>query len=67
VTGKVLPVGGIRAKIMAANRSNIKTVILPLNNRKDYENLPDQLKMGFDAVHFASDYQDIFKVAFDVK
>lgn len=67
MTGKVLPVGGIRAKIMAANRSNIRTVILPYSNKRDYEELPDQLKKGFEGVYFVSDYEGVYNIAFDVK
>jgi ATP-dependent Lon protease len=41
--GKVLPVGGIREKLMAAHRARIKNVILPENNRKDLVDLPKKI------------------------
>ena len=37
LTGKVLPVGGIKEKAMAAKRSGVKVLVLPDANRKDYE------------------------------
>lgn len=62
LTGKVLPVGGIKEKIIAAKRSGVKTVILPEENKKDFEELADYIKDGI-AVHFVSKYEDVFKVA----
>ncbi|WP_275286425.1 endopeptidase La [Halomonas elongata] len=64
LTGQVLPVGGIREKIIAARRSEIFEVILPDANRRDYEELPDYLRDGV-TVHFASHYRDVAKVVFD--
>lgn len=63
LTGKVLPVGGIKEKIMAARRANIRVVVLPAGCRKDYDELPPHLKEGL-AVHFAREYADVFDVAF---
>eukprot|EP01138_Halocafeteria_seosinensis_P004096 gb/GECG01004188.1/.p1 GENE.gb/GECG01004188.1/~~gb/GECG01004188.1/.p1 ORF type:complete len:1020 (+),score=187.42 gb/GECG01004188.1/:1-3060(+) len=63
LTGKVLPVGGIKEKTMAARRSNIHTLVLPSENKKDYEELPDHLKEGME-VHFAETYDDVFYHAF---
>ncbi|MCE9665899.1 endopeptidase La [Halomonas sp. M5N1S17] len=63
LTGQVLPVGGIREKIIAARRSKIFEIILPEANRRDYVELPDYLKEGV-TVHFARRYQDVAKVAF---
>lgn len=42
--GKVLPVGGIKEKIIAANRSGIETVLLPKENMKDLDDVPDEVK-----------------------
>ncbi|MCE8022424.1 endopeptidase La [Halomonas sp. MCCC 1A11036] len=65
LTGQVLPVGGIREKIIAARRSKIFEVILPEANRRDYDELPDFLKEGM-TVHFAKRYRDVAKVAFGI-
>ncbi|KDO30302.1 ATP-dependent protease La [Saprolegnia parasitica CBS 223.65] len=64
LTGKVLPVGGIKEKVIAARRADVTTIVLPAGNRKDYDELPDYLKEGLD-VHFAKVYDDVFKVAFE--
>lgn len=40
LTGKVMPVGGIKEKILAARRSGADTIILPAANRRDYDELP---------------------------
>jgi ATP-dependent Lon protease len=63
LTGKVLPVGGIKEKIMAARRAGISNIILPSTNRRDFDEIPEYLKENL-FVHFAEDYQDVFKVAF---
>lgn len=63
LTGQVLPVGGIREKIIAARRQKIKEVILPEANQGDYLELPDYLKEGM-TVHFAEHYDQVFEVLF---
>jgi ATP-dependent Lon protease len=42
--GKVLPVGGIKEKVLAAHRTGIRTVILPRRNERDIEDVPEQLR-----------------------
>jgi ATP-dependent Lon protease len=66
LTGRVLPIGGVKEKTIAARRTGLKTLIFPEGNRKDFEEIPDYLKEGID-VHFARDYQDVYKVAFGKK
>jgi ATP-dependent Lon protease len=44
--GKVLPVGGIKEKVLAAKGAGIKTVILPKQNNKDLDDIPDHIKAG---------------------
>ena len=63
LTGKVLPVGGIKEKIIAAKRVGLKCVILPNDNRKDYDELPDFITSDLE-IHFASTYDDVFKIVF---
>jgi len=46
--GKVLPVGGIKEKVLAANRAGVKKVILPEENEKDLEEVPDFVKQEMD-------------------
>jgi len=64
LTGKVLPVGGIREKSMAAKRAGVTCLVLPEGNRRDVEELPDHLTEGMQ-FHFASEYADVYEVAFD--
>jgi ATP-dependent Lon protease len=42
--GKVLPVGGIKEKVLAAHRSGIRTVILPRRNERDLDDVPEDLR-----------------------
>lgn len=63
LTGQVLPVGGIREKLIAARRSDIFEVILPEANQRDYQALPDYLKDGV-KVHFASHYREVAQAVF---
>lgn len=61
LTGQVLAVGGIREKVVAARRVGVKVLILPEANRRDFEELPEYLRIGF-SVHFASRYADVAAV-----
>ncbi len=63
LTGQVLPVGGIREKVIAARRSRIMELILPYGNRRDFEELPDYLQEGVN-VHFARSYREVFEFVF---
>jgi Lon-like ATP-dependent protease len=63
LTGKVLPVGGIKEKIIGGRRAGIKTIILPQANQRDFDEIPEYLKEGLE-VHFADDYDQVYKVAF---
>ncbi|MFC4258418.1 endopeptidase La [Marinobacter lacisalsi] len=66
LTGQVLPVGGIREKVIAARRQKLGTLILPEANRGDYEELPEYLREGL-TVHFAKHYNDVYQVCFGDK
>lgn len=63
LTGQVLPIGGVREKVIAARRQNIHELIIPEANRGNFEELPDYLKKGL-TVHFAKHYNDVAKVLF---
>ncbi|MBK6740998.1 MAG: endopeptidase La [Haliea sp.] len=64
LTGQVLPVGGIREKVIAARRIKIMELILPYGNRRDFEELPDYLREGIN-VHFARNFREVFEFVFD--
>lgn len=61
LTGKVMRIGGVREKIVAAKRSGIKKVILPKANESDWFKLPDYLKEGL-TMFFVEDYYEIAKI-----
>ncbi|MFA6010491.1 MAG: endopeptidase La [Desulfobacteraceae bacterium] len=63
LTGKVLPVGGIREKVIAARRLKIMELIVPFDNQRDINELPDYIKEGM-TIHFAEKYKDIQKLIF---
>ena len=48
--GRVLPVGGIKEKVLAAARAGLKTVILPRRNEKDLDDLPDEIRKSLQFV-----------------
>jgi ATP-dependent Lon protease len=64
LTGKVLPVGGVKEKIIAAKRAKVAEVILPIDNERDYDEMPEYLKENL-TVYFASDYEQIAQLLFD--
>nr|GMD10703.1 lon protease homolog 1, mitochondrial [Ipomoea batatas] len=63
LTGKILPIGGVKEKTIAARRSNVKTIIFPSANRRDFDELAPNVKDGLD-VHFVDDYAQIYDLAF---
>ena len=64
LTGQVLPVGGIREKVIAARRARIMELVLPEGNRRDFDELPGYLREGLN-VHFARGFRDVFEVVFE--
>ena len=48
--GRVLPIGGLKEKLLAALRSGIKTVLIPIENAKDLADVPDSVKAGLEIV-----------------
>ncbi|HHF7397670.1 TPA: endopeptidase La [Legionella anisa] len=60
--GRVLPVGGIKEKVIAAHRAGLKTVILPKRNAKDLEDLPDEVQQKMKFI-LAEDVSEVFAAA----
>jgi ATP-dependent Lon protease len=60
LTGKVLPVGGLKDKVIAAHRAGIKTIILPRENKRDLDEIPDVIKkdLEFSTVSSAKEAVD---------
>ncbi len=63
LTGRVLPIGGVKEKVIAARRSGLTELIFPQANKKDVEELPAYLTKGI-AFHFAKEFPDVHRAAF---
>ena len=66
LTGKVLPIGGVKEKVIAARRSKLKTLLFPKDNVREYEELPSYIKKGL-TVHFIDHFEEVFRYAFPKK
>jgi ATP-dependent Lon protease len=66
LVGKVLPVGGIKEKVLAAKRAGVKTLILPKLNQKDLKEIPEEHRKGL-RFHFASKVDEVFRAALNDK
>jgi ATP-dependent Lon protease len=60
--GRVLPIGGLKEKLLAANRGGIKEVIIPMENQKDLEDVPDRIKKSLKIV-FADHMDQVLRRA----
>lgn len=60
--GRVLPVGGLKEKTLAAKRMGIKTVVIPKRNRKDLDDIPKYIKKDMEFI-FAETMDDVLKVS----
>ena len=59
LSGSVLPVGGIREKVLAAQAAGVKTVILPKRNFRDVSEIPPHIIKGLEFV-YAEKYEDVY-------
>lgn len=64
LTGKVLPVGGIKEKVLAAKRAGIKTIILPKQNEKDLKEVPEAHRKGL-KFYPVSHFDEVLKIAIE--
>ena len=62
--GLVLPVGGIKEKVLAAHRAGVKTIILPKWNRKDLEEVPSKVRKEI-AFHFVDEMLEVLRIALE--
>jgi len=60
--GNVLPIGGVKEKVLAAHRAGIKVVLLPEENRKDLEEIPENVRKVME-FHFVSRIEEVLKLA----
>lgn len=62
--GRVLPVGGIKAKVLAAHRAGIRRVILPKKNERDMDDVPKEARDAMD-FFFAEDMSEVLALALE--
>ncbi len=60
--GKVLPIGGLKEKTLSAHRANITNVILPFENKKDFEEVPKQIQRKI-KFYFVKNMEEVLKIA----
>lgn len=63
LTGKVMPIGGVKEKTIGARRNKVKELIFPYENKKDFEELPAHIKAGI-KVHFVRTFEDVLAICF---
>merc|ERR1712083_720086 len=63
LNGKVLKVGGIKEKAIAARRENVFEIVLPMSNHADYLELKPNHRAGLTA-HFVDHFDDVYRLAF---
>lgn len=63
LNGKVLKIGGVKEKTMAAVREGLTTLIFPRENKADVDRLPDYVKENV-KFHFVETYDEVFRVAY---
>jgi ATP-dependent Lon protease len=64
VRGKVLPIGGLKEKLLAAHRQGIKEAILPKDNEKDLPDIPEVVRQDM-KFHFVSSMDEVLKIALE--
>ena len=64
LTGKVLPIGGLKEKVVAARRNKIKTIIIPVQNQRDLDEIPEHVRKGI-TFHTVDKLEEVLDLAFD--
>ena len=62
--GKVLPIGGMKEKLLAAHRAGIRTVVLPKDNEKDMADIPANIQQDFQ-IHFVETMDQVLQIALE--
>ena len=64
LTGRVLPIGGLKQKLLAAHRAGITTVLIPTRNAPDLDDVPEKVREALD-IHLVSDVREVLDVALE--
>ena len=62
--GRVMPIGGLKEKLLAAKQAGVQTIIIPKKNEKDLIKIPEEIKSGLD-IHPVSEAEMVLKIALD--
>ena len=62
LSGRILPVGGIKEKLIAARRENCNQIILPLENKKEMDQIPSHITRGM-SLFFVEHVNEVFDIA----
>ena len=63
LSGLIMPIGGVKEKLIAAKRAKVKTVIFPADNMPDFEELDEHIKRGITA-HFVKTFDEVVAIGF---
>jgi ATP-dependent Lon protease len=66
LTGEVFPIGGVREKLIAARRAGIREILLPEDNRGDFEEVPEHVRRGL-TIHFVRRFAEVVPLLFKEK
>jgi ATP-dependent Lon protease len=64
LTGRVLPIGGLKQKLLAAHRAGITTVLIPARNAPDLDDVPEKVREALD-IHLVSDVKEVLGIALE--
>ena len=62
--GRVLPIGGLKEKTLSAHRAGLTTIILPSDNERDIEDVPDSVREELSFI-FVSDVEEVLEIALE--
>lgn len=67
IDGSVLKIGGVKEKSQGAQRYGVKYLVLPIGNKNDFINLPDNLRNSFEKVYFVKNTDEVFRIGFGLE
>jgi ATP-dependent Lon protease len=62
--GKVLPIGGVKEKLLAAHRMGLRTIVLPKDNEKDLADIPQEILSSL-KIHFVETMDEVLQIALE--
>jgi ATP-dependent Lon protease len=65
IRGRVLPIGGLKEKLLAAKHAGVKTVVIPAKNVKDLADIPEEIQEGL-SIHPCEHVEQVLKIALDL-